>query len=58
MLQFLQGKKTYIVAGATILYAVVGMWSGSLDQNSGMAMIFGALGFGAVRHGISTTKGQ
>ena len=56
MLAKLNGYKTYIVAGATVIYAVVGMWSGTLDQSTGMEMILGALGLGALRHGVSNSK--
>lgn len=56
MLTKLDGYKTYIVAGATILYALVQMWQGSIDQNTGIQMIAGALGLSALRHGIA--KGQ
>lgn len=49
----LNGWKTYIVAAVTIAYAGVSWWGGSLDQTGAMAMIFGALGVSALRHGVT-----
>lgn len=50
----LNGHKTYIVAAATILFAVVQYWNGASDETSMILTILGALGLGAVRHAIST----
>jgi hypothetical protein len=58
LLSKLAGKKTYIVAAAGIAYTLAQMWSGAVDQNTGVNVILGFLGLGAVRHGVSTsTKG-
>ena len=56
MLSKLDGYKTYIVAAATIIYALVQLWQGAIDQNTAVQMIAGALGLSALRHGIA--KGQ
>ena len=57
MLSKINGYKTYIVAGVTVAYAVVAHWGGTIDTNTEITMILGALGLGALRHGIST-KGE
>lgn len=54
----IKGHKTYVVAILGILYTLAQMWTGAIDQNTGVNIILGFLGLGAVRHGISTTKGQ
>lgn len=51
----LNGAKTYIIALMTVGYAIAQWWSGDMSQNAAMAMIFGALGAGAIRHGITTS---
>ena len=56
MLDKLSGYKTYIVAAVTIAYAITSAWQGTIDQTTAMQMILGALGLGALRHGIA--KGQ
>ena len=53
MLARLNGTKTYVVAATTVLYAVVSWWAGTMDQNAAMAMILGAAGLGALRHGVA-----
>ena len=49
------GYKTYIVAAATIIYAVVSWWSGAMGQDAAIAMILGGAGIGALRHAVTTT---
>jgi type IV secretory pathway VirB2 component (pilin) len=51
----IEGYKTYIVAVVTVIYALVTMWNGTMDQHTGVAMILGALGLGGLRHGITTS---
>lgn len=50
------GYKTYIVAACGIAYTLAQMWTGAIDQTTGVNLILGFLGLGAVRHGIA--KGQ
>ncbi len=50
----LKGYKTYIVAGATILYAVCGFIIGKVPLDVAIPLILGALGFSGLRHGLST----
>ena len=53
MLSYLQGHKTYLVCAATIIYAAVSWWAGSMDQNAAMAMILAALGGAGFRSAIN-----
>lgn len=55
MWMWLTGMKTYIVAFATVLYALVQYWNGAMSVNAAVAMVVGALGMAALRHGVSTT---
>lgn len=54
----LQGKKTYIIAAIGIAGLWAQVWQGTLDQNTAIDGTLGFLGLGAVRHGVSTTKGS
>lgn len=56
MLSKINGSKTYIVAAVTIAFALAQLWQGAIDQNTAMEMVLGAMGLGALRHGIS--KGE
>lgn len=56
MLKNLSGKKTYIIAVLTILYAIFGYWQGHMEFDDAMQMILGGAGLGALRAGV--TKGQ
>ena len=49
---WLNGKKTFIVAIAAIIYAVVRLWTGELGVDEAIIVILGALGFGALRSGL------
>jgi len=49
----LNGKKTYIVAVLTIIYAVTGAAIGKIDWNTAVGIILAALGMSGLRHGIS-----
>ena len=49
----LTGAKTYIVAGATVLYGVVEWWSGAMTQDQALAFVFGGSGLAALRHGVA-----
>ena len=51
MFAFFNGKKTYIVAIATLAYAAFGLISGNLDWNQAANLIFGAGGLAALRNG-------
>ena len=53
VLEFLKGKKAYIVSLAAILTAVGAYLDGSLDLVGLIAAIFGALGLTTLRAGIA-----
>ena len=52
--EFLEGKKTYVVVVATLMYALGGWVAGYLDLNQVMPLILGALGLSGLRHGFTT----
>ena len=51
-LNFLQGKKTYITAVATICYALGGAVAGYVDIQTAIMLILGALGLSGLRSGL------
>ena len=53
-LEWLKGKKSYILTVATILYAITGYAIQLHDQEAMMILILGALGISSVRHGVKT----
>jgi hypothetical protein len=54
MLKALAGKKTYILANATIAYAVCGWLTGNMDFTTAWALAAPVLAAAFVRHGIKT----
>lgn len=52
-IKFLQGKKTYILTLAAIVYALSGWYIGQFDQQTMMNMVWVALTATAMRAGIS-----
>ena len=48
------GWKTYIVAGVTIVWALVSYWQGTMTFDAATALVLGGAGLGALRHGVST----
>ncbi len=51
----MSGYKTYIVCAVTIIYAIIGVYLGSLDLTTGSQMVLAALGAAGLRHAISTS---
>lgn len=47
------GKKSYLVAAATAVYAIAGAVAGIIDWKHALELILGAAGLGALRAGIS-----
>lgn len=47
-----KNRKTYIVCGITILFAITQMWSGQIDLQGGIYMILTALSVAGLRNGI------
>lgn len=52
----LQGKKTYLIAAATVVYGVAGFLAGIHGADTAVDLILQGLGFGALRAGVSTSK--
>ena len=49
-----KGWKSYAIAVAALIYAGYGVYSGSLTPDQAIGVALGALGLGALRHGITT----
>jgi len=49
----LEGYKTYLTMGATLMYALGGLAAGFLEWSQAMPLIFGALGISGLRHGMN-----
>jgi hypothetical protein len=54
MLQKLTGYKTYILGTLGILYAVGGFFTGHLDSQSALGVLFASLTAMGIRNGITT----
>jgi len=50
---WLKGKKTYIVASVTIVYALSGAYLKYFPYDHAAELIFGALGLGALRNALN-----
>jgi len=55
-MQFLSGKKSYIVMIATYCFAIGGMVLGKISYNEGIMLILGASGLGSLRNGINKSE--
>lgn len=53
MLEFLMGKKTYLVSAAMLCYAAGGWVLGHLDANAASELALQALGLSALRAGVA-----
>lgn len=49
---WLDGKKTYFIAAASILYAVLGVATHNLQLQDAIQVVLAALGGAAIRHSI------
>lgn len=58
MLDFLAGKKTYLVMALGILAAVVGLANGKLTLAEAATAVLGALGLGSLRAGVKKDAGK
>lgn len=54
----INGYKSYIIAGATLLYAIGGAISGHLTPDQAIQLVLGAGGLAALRHGVSTSASK
>jgi hypothetical protein len=52
IITFLQGKKTYILMGCAIIYAICGFISGNLNSGDMINIIWVALSGAAVRNAL------
>lgn len=52
MRQKLQGKKTYIIAVLTVIYAILGVILGKFDINTAIGLVLGAGGLAALRNAV------
>lgn len=50
------GWKTYVVAGASIVYAIYGVYIGSISFNEAVGYVQTALLGGTIRHGIAKSN--
>lgn len=53
VLEFLQGKKTYIVMALGVGGALVGFLNGELNSTQAVVAALGACGLGALRSGVT-----
>jgi len=49
----LEGKKTYIIAGITVLYAILGVYLKLVPLDDAITLVLGALGLSALRSGVA-----
>ena len=52
-MNFLKGKKTYLVALALVVFAITGVATGNLTTEQAVALVLNGLGLGALRAGVS-----
>ena len=50
---FFQGKKTYLIALALVVYAVAGVVTGNLSWHEAVVVVLNGLGLGSVRAAIN-----
>jgi len=55
LLSKLNGKKSYIVAAATVAYALVVVGWGTGDWATASELVLAALGLASLRHGVAKT---
>jgi hypothetical protein len=53
MLESLQGKKTYLIAAATVSYALLGYLTGNLDFNQAATVALNGAGLASLRAGVA-----
>lgn len=52
-MNWINGKKTYILSALAIAWAAYGVYSGNLEQDRAMEIILMSLGFSTIRHGVA-----
>lgn len=58
MLKFVHGKKTYVVAAASVIYAVAGYYTGHVNAEEMVRLIQAAVMGACIRHGVSAKPGE
>ena len=53
MKNFLDGKKTYIVAACLVIFAITGVVTGNLTFDQAFVIVMNGLGLGSLRAGIN-----
>ena len=53
MIDFINGKKTYIVGLALVAYALLGICLGQLDMEAAGVLVFNAFGILGIRHAVA-----
>ena len=51
-MKMLNGRKSYLVAAAMVLYGVLGVLLGKVELNTAIMDVLMGLGIASVRHGI------
>lgn len=54
IIEFLKGKKTYILSALGVIYGVSGYVLGHLDGQTALGIIWTSLGFSTVRSAIAS----
>jgi len=57
-LQWLNGRKTYLIATAMIVYAILGYSLGEINEQQASLTVFNALGFVGLRHSVEKKQGE
>ncbi|MDE1866133.1 MAG: hypothetical protein KGI08_00280 [Thaumarchaeota archaeon] len=52
MIEFLQGKKSYIIAGLTFIYAIIGVVIGQIDVNTAIQLVLASGAVASLRAAI------
>jgi len=53
LINFINGKKSYILAGLGVIYALTGFFTGHLDGQGAIDIIWTSLGLATIKHAIS-----
>jgi hypothetical protein len=55
-MNFINGKKTYILGALGIIYAVAGYFTGNLDPQTALGLLWGSSSLLTIRHAISKAQ--
>lgn len=51
-MSWINGRKTYIIAGLTIAFALASWWGGTMSYDQAVALALGGAGLGALRNAL------